>query len=115
MEQQPVVQDYASSKNRFVSRAVVKITAWRILNTVVLLTLGIYKAVTTYLGQAPASTLDWIIGVVWALISYWASLVEQENPTIAPWFFDEDLSSDLHTVVARVSKGLGGIILIAGK
>ncbi|KAF7368564.1 hypothetical protein MVEN_00179700 [Mycena venus] len=71
----------------------VKITAWRILNTSVLLILGTYKAVSTYLGQTMAPTdLDWTIGVVWALISYWVSILEQEAPSVAPWFFTTDLS-----------------------
>ncbi|KAJ7327604.1 hypothetical protein DFH08DRAFT_1026731 [Mycena albidolilacea] len=71
----------------------VKITAWRILNTSVLLVLGTYKAVATYLGETAAPTnLDWMIGVVWALVSYWVSIVEQEAPSIAPWFFMTDWS-----------------------
>ncbi|KAJ7692463.1 hypothetical protein B0H17DRAFT_1061526 [Mycena rosella] len=51
------------------SRITVKITPWRLFNVVVVLSLGIYKATATYLGQPTAlTTLDWIIGVVWALM-----------------------------------------------
>ncbi|KAJ7706692.1 hypothetical protein B0H17DRAFT_1125542 [Mycena rosella] len=71
----------------------VRITPWRLLNTAVLLILGTTKAVSTLLGQTSApNNLDWTIGVVWALISYWVSIVEQEAPTVAPWFFTADLS-----------------------
>jgi hypothetical protein len=91
----------------------VKITPWRILNTSVLLILGTYKAVSTYLGETMAPTnLDWTMGVVWALMyihpnyipacilltycinlsSYWVSIVEQVAPSIAPWFLTADFS-----------------------
>ncbi|KAJ7465893.1 hypothetical protein FB451DRAFT_1369734 [Mycena latifolia] len=74
----------------------VKITPWRILNTAVLLILGTTKALSTFLGQTNApNNLDWTIGVVWALISYWVSLVEQETPEVAPWFFTTDFSGVL--------------------
>lgn len=54
-----------------------KITAWRILNTSVLLVLGTYKAVATYLGETAAPTnLDWMIGVVWALMYAHAAVIE---------------------------------------
>ncbi|KAJ6510711.1 hypothetical protein C8R45DRAFT_394934 [Mycena sanguinolenta] len=56
----------------------VKITPWRLLNTVLLLVLGIYKAVAAYRGQQTApTTLDWILGVVWGIIAYWASFLEE--------------------------------------
>ncbi|KAJ7247355.1 hypothetical protein C8J57DRAFT_1241071 [Mycena rebaudengoi] len=50
-----------------------KFTAWRIFNTVVVAILGTYKAVSAYQGQtiAPAY-LDWILGVIWALMHYHA-------------------------------------------
>ncbi|KAJ7017240.1 hypothetical protein C8F04DRAFT_1230613 [Mycena alexandri] len=55
-------------------------TAWRLLNTAMLLALGIYKAVSTYRGETTTSTtLDWILGVVWATISYWAGILEEES------------------------------------
>ncbi|KAJ7859448.1 hypothetical protein B0H14DRAFT_2746389 [Mycena olivaceomarginata] len=56
----------------------VKITAWRILNTSLLPHISGKRR--------PPTNLDWMIGVVWALISYW------EDPSIAPWFFMTDWS-----------------------
>jgi hypothetical protein len=45
------------------------VTPWRLLNTVVVLGVGAYKAVTTYLGQTTGpTTADWIIGVAWTLM-----------------------------------------------
>ncbi|KAJ7488068.1 hypothetical protein FB451DRAFT_1553585 [Mycena latifolia] len=71
----------------------VKITPWRFLNTVLVLGLGIYKATASYLRQSMApTTLDWIIGVVWALICYWVGFVEQDNTS---WFFAYDLTGVL--------------------
>ncbi|KAJ7912642.1 hypothetical protein B0H13DRAFT_2006511 [Mycena leptocephala] len=91
------------------SRAV-KITAWRIINTGFLLGLGVPKAVATY--NAPATVvngLDWALGVVWALISYWIGFVEQDSPESAPWLFERDLRLVLGNGIA----GLCGIIWLA--
>jgi hypothetical protein len=50
----------------------VKITPWRLVNTFLILGLGIYKATATYRGQdTTPTTLDWIIGVLWALMCVW--------------------------------------------
>ncbi|KAJ7045132.1 hypothetical protein C8F04DRAFT_1067826 [Mycena alexandri] len=74
----------------------VRITPCRCVNTVVVLSLGVYKAVTTYLGQTSTSTiLDWVVGVGWVLISYWTDILEADNPSLAipdfgPWFFSCD-------------------------
>ncbi|KAJ7743626.1 hypothetical protein B0H16DRAFT_1561134 [Mycena metata] len=78
----------------------VKVTLWRLLNTAILLMLGIWKAAATYKGQITApTTLDWIIGVLWALISYWLGIIEQENPACVPWLFERDSSHDLRVVL----------------
>jgi len=70
----------------------IRITAWRLFNTVVILSLGMTKAFYTYMGYVSTpTTLDWIIGVTWAIISYWVGLLESESPSIAPWLFEEDL------------------------
>ncbi|KAJ6539867.1 hypothetical protein DFH09DRAFT_1283142 [Mycena vulgaris] len=42
--------------------------------------LGTPKAISTFLGETSTpNNLDWTTGVVWTLISYWVSLIEQEN------------------------------------
>ncbi|KAJ6510729.1 hypothetical protein C8R45DRAFT_965009 [Mycena sanguinolenta] len=73
----------------------IKVTLWRLLNTVLLLGLGVYKAVAAYRGQQTApTTLDWILGVLWAVIAYWTSFLEDAR--LGPrghWFFAEDHSS----------------------
>ncbi|KAJ7932902.1 hypothetical protein B0H13DRAFT_2512770 [Mycena leptocephala] len=69
------------------------ITPWRLLNTVVVLGVGAYKAATTYLGQTTRpTTADWIIGVVWALIAYWVSFFDDPTPSQSSWFFASDVS-----------------------
>ncbi|KAJ7743061.1 hypothetical protein B0H14DRAFT_2987831 [Mycena olivaceomarginata] len=76
----------------------VKFTAWRIINTGILLGLGVPKAVATYKGQNTAvNNLDWALGVAWALISSWVGFVEQDSPESAPWFFKYDLRLVLGT------------------
>lgn len=41
-------------------------TVWRILNTTVILALGIYKIVSIYLGKTTELTIwDWVVGVFW--------------------------------------------------
>ncbi|KAJ7738966.1 hypothetical protein B0H16DRAFT_1729643 [Mycena metata] len=79
------------------------IKRWRFLNTVVFLGFGVAKAIVTYRagGQPTApTTLDWIIGVVWALMcapspahsraatiktresSYWVGVFEADNAPV---------------------------------
>ncbi|KAJ6510731.1 hypothetical protein C8R45DRAFT_395312 [Mycena sanguinolenta] len=72
----------------------IKVTLWRLLNTALILVLGIYKAVAAYRGQQTApTTLDWILGVLWAVIAYWVSFMEEAQ--LGPrerWFFIQDHS-----------------------
>ncbi|KAJ7320823.1 hypothetical protein DFH08DRAFT_890273 [Mycena albidolilacea] len=82
----------------------VKITPWRILNTVLVLGLGVYKSVGTYLGQTTGpTTVDWIGSLVWAMIVYWVSLYEPlvdddpDSEELLVWIFCQDLSSILPT------------------
>ncbi|KAJ7509651.1 hypothetical protein B0H11DRAFT_1960501 [Mycena galericulata] len=82
-------------------RPQVKITPWRVLNTVFIVAAGVYKAAATYLGQTTGpTTADWIVGVVWALMYLSAStcLVELMTAAIlesAYWVtFFEDLEVD---------------------
>ncbi|KAJ7932891.1 hypothetical protein B0H13DRAFT_2512740 [Mycena leptocephala] len=73
--------------------SVATVTPWRVLNTVVVLGVGAYKAVTTYLGQTTGpTTADWIIGVAWALIAYWVSFFDDPTPSQSSWFFTRDVS-----------------------
>ncbi|KAK7052276.1 hypothetical protein R3P38DRAFT_3594905 [Favolaschia claudopus] len=59
------VQPRPATASRTASK--VKVTPWRLLNTFLVVLLGIYKAVSTYLDQHTApTTLEWILGVLWA-------------------------------------------------
>ncbi|KAF8174678.1 hypothetical protein K438DRAFT_114873 [Mycena galopus ATCC 62051] len=82
----------------------VKLTPWRAINTIFILVLGVYKATGTYLGQTTGpTTLDWILGVLWFLITYWVEpivpyyeLRAKDDSQLAreffPWFFAQDVS-----------------------
>jgi hypothetical protein len=62
---------------------IVKVTAWRALNTIVIFGFGMGKAVSTYLGYSTVpTTLDWIFGVMWALMCVLVKLCPP-YPTIA--------------------------------
>ncbi|KAJ7320827.1 hypothetical protein DFH08DRAFT_819083 [Mycena albidolilacea] len=75
------------------------ITPWRAINTLLVLGLGVYKAVGTYQGQTTGPpTVDWIGNLVWATIVYWVSLYEPlvdddpDSEELLVWIFCRDLS-----------------------
>ncbi|KAJ6451200.1 hypothetical protein C8R45DRAFT_1042437 [Mycena sanguinolenta] len=76
-----------------------KVTAWRLLNTTLLLGFGIYKSYRSTLG---VPTSDWIICLGWAVIAYWGMYVEAEAPALAPWLFIQDISKPTRFVLAEV-------------
>ncbi|KAJ7509650.1 hypothetical protein B0H11DRAFT_1901059 [Mycena galericulata] len=81
-------------------RPQVKVTPWRVLNTILIVAVGAYKAAATYLGQTTGPTAaDWIIGGVWTLIAYWVTFFEElESDTTlsrSSWVFTHDLSRAL--------------------
>jgi hypothetical protein len=46
-----------------------KITPWRAINTAVIFSFGLAKAIATYRGLSTApTTLDWMLGVTWTLM-----------------------------------------------
>jgi hypothetical protein len=56
-------------------RLPVTITPWRLLNSLVIFAFGATKAVYAYLGYVTTpTTLDWIVGVGWALLYVIANL-----------------------------------------
>ncbi|KAK7057613.1 hypothetical protein R3P38DRAFT_2842037 [Favolaschia claudopus] len=75
----------------------VKVTPWRLLNTFLVLGLGLYKSALAYLGQDTAPTaLEWIVGVLWVVIAYWLSFLEDAD--LGPrgrFLFSEDVSGAL--------------------
>jgi hypothetical protein len=82
-----------------------------LLNSVILLALGVTKAVYAYLGYVTTpTTVELLLGVGWALMygvpllapeylplnnrcirAYWVGWVEAENPSFAPWLLEVDL------------------------
>ena len=60
----------------------IRVTAWRLLNSVVLLVFGVTKAVYAYLGYVTTpTTLEWLLGVGWALM-YGFPLLAPDVPPI---------------------------------
>jgi hypothetical protein len=102
----------------------VRVTRWRMLNTLFIASFGVYKSVLTYQGEMTApTTLDWLLGVFWATVcvflaprrlgllelklsfrSYWVGLVEAEDPALATWLFEEDVWPTLRFRLAVTSR-----------
>ncbi|KAJ7278410.1 hypothetical protein C8J57DRAFT_1465519 [Mycena rebaudengoi] len=97
----------------------VKITLWRLLNTLGLLVLSICKSILIFRGQTLAPDhLDWSIGIAWVFIRQRVlSLFEQEAPSIAPWLFEDDLTPQVRGGLGLVLKlallWLGGSVLMS--
>lgn len=91
-----------------------RITFVRLFTSIVILSLGIPKAVSTAEGKSELSnTFDWNSSVVWAVLwvdilstyiitlntafssAYWLSVIENEKayPKWAEWLFEQDLAS----------------------
>jgi len=69
----------------------VKFTAYRLLTMAVIISFGTAKAVLSYEGQSIApNTLDWILGVFWAIVLLILGLYENVDPPVAKWFFHTD-------------------------
>jgi len=80
----------------------IRTTRWRVLNTYFLLIVGTAKSVSAYRNASTAATsLDLVIGIFWALISYWFSLFETEHPSIIPWLF-KPIVLDMWKTVAPI-------------
>ncbi|KAF7361520.1 hypothetical protein MSAN_01185600 [Mycena sanguinolenta] len=101
----------------FGKRPKIKVTVWRLLNTILVLGFGVYKAVAAYRGQQTASTtLDWILGVLWVITAYWISFLEEaELGPWGRWFFTQDHSGAVlriltYSLVVSLSLFLGGLV-----
>ncbi|KAI0818938.1 hypothetical protein BC629DRAFT_687885 [Irpex lacteus] len=69
----------------------VKVTGYRVLNTVLVIVLGTWKGVASYRGDAVISnTLDIILGVFLAIALYWLGLYETVEPPRLKWLFHVD-------------------------
>src|ERR1700759_53037 len=53
------------------TRRYLKITIYRILVTCVTVGFGTWKAISSSRGEAAANTLDWILGIIVALLCVW--------------------------------------------
>ncbi|KAJ7887284.1 hypothetical protein B0H14DRAFT_2696053 [Mycena olivaceomarginata] len=93
----------------------VTFSPWRVLNSVLVLGAGAYKALATLEGNTAGPTaVDWTVGVLWSLIVYWVSFLDDSTCGQSNWFFSYDLSSVLFIVLEDlVAMGLfAGIMVI---
>jgi hypothetical protein len=122
----------------------VKVTAWRTINSLVLLTFGATKAVMVSRGNPVADSFDMAVGLVWALMyatltlpvlwttvngyshtsqwkyrSFWCGILEEENPRVASWLFEADITEFVFSVLALLAvwaaSGLAFILLELGE
>ncbi|KAI0689139.1 hypothetical protein BC835DRAFT_1223365, partial [Cytidiella melzeri] len=71
-----------------------KVTGYRIMNTTIILVLGVWKSVASYRGEAILSTsLDLVAGAVLAVILYWLGLYETVEPPRMRWLFHDDYAA----------------------
>ncbi|KAJ3549911.1 hypothetical protein NMY22_g698 [Coprinellus aureogranulatus] len=63
------------------------VTPWRLVNTSFVLCFALWKWKAAVRGDPTANNLDLVLGLGWALIVYWAGIIEQEHPSLASWFF----------------------------
>jgi hypothetical protein len=67
----------------------VKLTAYRLVFMLTVLSFGTVKTILTYMGQSIApTTLDWVAGTFLTAVLYWIGLYEGSNKW--PWFFQAD-------------------------
>ncbi|KAH8079404.1 hypothetical protein BXZ70DRAFT_647216 [Cristinia sonorae] len=100
--------EYPEERGLGVTRRL-RVTGLRLLNTVLLAGLGIVKAVLAARGQSVVpSVLDWVLGVVWAILLYWIGFVEEIRPRVWWWFLHRDYAPEVWIFFARFP---GAVIL----
>ncbi|KAF8318424.1 hypothetical protein DL93DRAFT_2035929, partial [Clavulina sp. PMI_390] len=68
-----------------------KITGYRILTTTIILGFGLAKASLSYMGRTVVPiTLEWVMGVLVAIILYWIGFYEAPRTKVSPAFFQRD-------------------------
>jgi len=84
----------------------VKLTVYRLLNMLILFSIGVTKGILSYKGQSTApTTLDWIGGALLAAVLYWIGLYEQRDAKKLEWFFRVDLAPAIGYCTKRVVAG----------
>lgn len=120
----PIIVRSQRSRDRLGIR--VKVTPWRLINTIFLSAAGIWKLICVYRGDPTANALDFAAGAVWALMcgfqlfsimylvsfhfsSYWLSLIETEAPNSLPLLFKHDIGHATFVLSIR----LGRVIIVS--
>ncbi|KAF9515643.1 hypothetical protein BS47DRAFT_774673 [Hydnum rufescens UP504] len=69
---------------------VIKITLYRLLNTMIILGVGTAKFILAMQGHSISPTiLDWVLGSLYVVVTYWIGFLEDVRPPVWPWLFSE--------------------------
>jgi len=91
----------------------VKLTVYRLLNIMTILSFVISKDILTIEGQVAAPTrLDWISGGVLGVVLYWIGLQEQRKAKKWEWFFESDLAPTIGYCTIGIMHSIGQAIAL---
>ncbi|KAI0049774.1 hypothetical protein FA95DRAFT_1594330 [Auriscalpium vulgare] len=92
-----------------------KITGFRILNSILVAAFGLSKAVLTYQGKSAApTTLELALGVILGIGLYWIGLYESVRPPKWPWLLHEDYSAHKLSIARFIVVFLRGTFIFSG-
>jgi len=87
----------------------VKLTGYRLLNILIIFTIGLAKFILSLNGQSVAPTgLEWAGGSVLTIVLYWIGLYEAVEPPMWEWFFHLDRAP---AIIIFSKCFLGGVLL----
>ncbi|KAH9957342.1 hypothetical protein BC827DRAFT_1226389 [Russula dissimulans] len=79
-----------------------ELTGYRLFTTSVIIGVGIPKAVCTHNGQSLISpTLDWVGGIIFAIIFFWLGEIGANRPELFPLFFQTDFGPPILKFLRR--------------
>ncbi|TEB28739.1 hypothetical protein FA13DRAFT_1815616 [Coprinellus micaceus] len=109
-----------------------KITAWRTINSYVLVSFRITKTIAAYDGNPSVTAWDMALGLIWVFMlvystlqregsendlgiflfrSYWCGLLENGRPSVAPCLFDVDITEV--ALVPAVLVGMSALLFVS--
>ncbi|KAH8079406.1 hypothetical protein BXZ70DRAFT_647152 [Cristinia sonorae] len=90
----------------------IALTGYRLSNILLVIVIGTVKFVLTMYGYSTVPTaLDWALGVVLALLSYYVGMYESIQPQVCPWFFHKDYTMHLAFSALRFIRAVYALIV----
>ncbi|KAH8093860.1 hypothetical protein BXZ70DRAFT_367394 [Cristinia sonorae] len=90
----------------------ITLTGYRLANFFVIATIGTIKFALTVLGYSAALTdLEWMFGVIYALISYCVGMYKDVRPTVCSWLFHKDYTVHLILCISRFIRATCSIVV----